>query len=294
MGTIDTARSVQFGRDITLLLQQKDSRFGQTVMVEALTGKRGSFDRIGPTAAKKRTSRHADTPLIKTEHDRRWVFASFYEWADLIDEADRIQLIADPQGPYVQNGMAAMHRAMDDEIVEAFYGDAKTGEEANGTAAFDTVNQVVAVTVGNGGAGNVGMNAAKLKAARKIFRRNEVDESEEMYCGINSDQFEDLLNDDEVVNRDYTLINKLDDGEIVKFMGFNFVPSERLPVDSNGFRRNPVWVKSGMILAFRKNTTGRVSERDDKSYSTQVYACQDVGAVRTEEKKVVEIKCNEA
>lgn len=37
----------------------------------------------------------------------------------------------------------------------------------------------------------------------------------------------------------------------------------------------------------------RIDERNDKSYSTQVYYCSTFGATRMEENKVVEIACSE-
>ena len=42
-----------------------------------------------------------------------------------------------------------------------------------------------------------------------------------------------------------------------------------------------------------KDVTARISERDDKSYSTQVYYCMSVGVTRMEEEKVCEIICAE-
>lgn len=182
-----------------------------------------------------------------------------------------------------------MNRSMDDEIIAAFFATATTGEDAGGTTAFPAANQVAV----NFGGSNSDITADKLKAARKILRANEVDPDEELFCAISAEQFEALLNDDEIINRDYTMINKLDEGEIVKFMGLNFIASERLSTDTNAYRRVPVWAKSGMVLAKRKSVTSKVSERSDKSYSTQVYAAMDIGAVRLEEGKVVEIKCDE-
>ena len=40
-------------------------------------------EQIGAVNAIKRTSRHADTPLISTPHAARWTFPVDYEWADL-------------------------------------------------------------------------------------------------------------------------------------------------------------------------------------------------------------------
>lgn len=290
---ITTARSVEYRNSIDLLLQQKESRFMPAVRIETLTGKKGAYDRIGPTSAVKKTTRHGDTPLIETPHDRRWVFSNYYEWADLIDDADKLQMLSDPTSAYAMNAMMAMNRATDDAIIEAIYATATTGEDADGTAPFDS-NNVVPVTTGNGGSGNVGINGAKLKYARKLLRKNEVDADEELFCAISAEQFEELLSDEEIINKDYTLVNKLDEGSVVKFMGFNFIASERLPETADPYRRIPVWAKSGILMARRKGVIARVSERDDKSYATQVYCAMDIGAVRMEEGKVVEILCNEA
>ena len=49
----------------------------------------------------------------------------------------------------------------------------------------------------------------------------------------------------------------------------------------------------GIKLAIGKDVTGRIDERADKSYSTQIYYCMDIGATRMEEEKVVEIACQE-
>ena len=287
---VETARSIQFGQNIDILLQQKDSRFSKCVRMESLTGKKGSFDRISATAAVKRTTRHGDTPLISTPHDRRWVFSSFYEISDLIDDADKVQLVADPTSSYVQNMAHALNRSMDDEIIAAFFGDAISGEDGGSTVSFPAANQIAH----NFGGSASDISAAKLKAARKILRANEVDADEELYCAISAEQFEALLADDQIINRDYSLINKLDEGEIVKFMGFNFIASERLLTDASGYRRVPVWAKNGMVCARRMNVVSKVSERADKSYSTQVYAAMDMGAVRLQEGMVVEIKCDES
>ena len=48
-----------------------------------------------------------------------------------------------------------------------------------------------------------------------------------------------------------------------------------------------------MLLGLAKDTTARISERDDKSYATQVYYCHTIGATRMELEGVVKIQCDE-
>ena len=53
------------------------------------------------------------------------------------------------------------------------------------------------------------------------------------------------------------------------------------------------YTEDAIKLAIGKDVTGRIDERADKSYSTQIYYCMDIGATRMEEEKVVEIACTE-
>ena len=48
-----------------------------------------------------------------------------------------------------------------------------------------------------------------------------------------------------------------------------------------------------MHLGFWNDINTNISERADKGYATQVYVKGTFGATRTQEKKVVEIKCAE-
>ena len=112
---ITTAFVQQYKDNFILLSQQKGSRLRPWVRDDPdfLKGKAGYFDRIGSTAMQKRTSRHQDTPLISTPHSRRRITMDDFVWADLIDNADRVKLLADPEGPYTTNAVWAAGREFD-------------------------------------------------------------------------------------------------------------------------------------------------------------------------------------
>ena len=119
---------IDYKSTVELLLQQQGSRFRGMVVEDSYHGKSGAaVNQIGAVTAQKRTTRHADTPLIETPHDRRWVFPSDYEWADLIDDADKLRTIADPTSPYAVNGAMSLGRAMDDLIITAATASSLTG-----------------------------------------------------------------------------------------------------------------------------------------------------------------------
>lgn len=281
----------QFSANVYELSQQKASRLLPAVFVERVTGKRAAFDRIGATAARKRTTRHADTPLMDTPHSRRWANLAFYDWADLIDNEDKVRTLIDPTNSYVQAGGYAMGRAIDDVIIEAAFGDAVTGEDADGTASFPA-GQQIAHDFGDSG-DSTGLSITKLRRAKKILDENEVDPSFRRYIACTAEQIEGLLGDDKVTSADYNTVKALVNGDVDSFMGFDFIRLERLQTDSNGHRRVIAWAEPALGLGMGMNPDARVSERDDKGYATQVYYAMGLGAVRIEDEAVVEIKCEE-
>ena len=112
------------------------SRLRAAVDVETVTGKNAYFDQVGVTAAVERTSSHADTPQIDTPHSRRRVSLADYEWADLIDDQDKVRMLIDPTSSYAKAAAAAMGRAMDDVIITALGGTAYTGETGSTSTAL--------------------------------------------------------------------------------------------------------------------------------------------------------------
>jgi hypothetical protein len=282
----------QYTTNVQLLLQQKGSKLRNTVTVGSYTGKAAkAIEQVGPVTAQKRTIRHGDTPLISTPADARWVFPVDYEWADLIDDQDKLRMLIDPTSSYAQNGAYALGRAMDDEIIAAFFGVSKTGENGSTNTSFG-VGQDVAVATGSTGA--TGLNISKLREAKKILMENEVDvDTDPLFCIITAEQHDDLLNEAQAISLDYNTRPVLVDGKMTAFMGFNFIHTERLPVDGSSYRRVPAFAKSGMHMGLFNDISTMISERADKGYSTQVYVKGTFGATRTEEGKVVEIKCAE-
>lgn len=287
---ISTAFVQQYTTNVGLLLQQRGSKLRDAVSVGSYTGKAAkAVEQIGSVTAQARTSRHSDTPLISTPHDARWVFPTDYEWADLIDDQDKLRMLIDPTSPYAINGAYALGRAMDNLIISAALGSAKTGENGTTTTSFDTSNQQVTV-----GGTPTGLTVAKLRSAKKILLANEVDvEMDPLYIAVTAKQLDDLLGTTEVTSSDYNTVKALVQGQVDTFMGFKFIHTELLGVNGSSHRRVVAWAKSGLHLGMWNDINSRIDQRADKSYSTQVYVKGTFGATRTEEKKVVEILCAE-
>jgi len=278
---------IDYKSTVEHLLQQRGSKFRGAVMEDSYHGKSGAaVNQLGAVIAQAKTTRHADTPLIETPQDKRWVFPTDYEWADLIDDQDKLRIIADPTSPYAINGAMAMGRAIDDLIVTAATGSSLTGEDGTTTTTFPAA-QTAGTTAG-------GLTVAKLREAMQLMLAAEVDvDNEPLYCAIGAQQHDDLLGETQAVSLDYTNKPVLVDGRIKAFMGFNFIDSQRLALSGTD-RTVITWAQSGLHLGIWNDITVQISERPDKSYSTQVYVKGTFGATRVEEKKVVAITCSEA
>ena len=102
----------------------------------------------------------------------------------------------------------------------------------------------------------------------------------------------DLLNNTTVTSSDFNTIKALVQGEIDSFMGFKFHVSNRLVDNGAANTQCIAFAEDGILLGVGKDVTARIDERSDKSYATQVYYCQTIGATRMEEAKVVSVLAN--
>ena len=282
---ITTAFVQQFSANITTLSQQQGSILRGAVRQESVTGEKAFFDQVGSTAAVKRTSRHGDTPLVETPHSRRMVTMDSYEWSDLIDDADKVAMLADPTNVYAQSASVAIGRAMDDAIIEAATGTAKTGKSGGTSTTLPSGQQIAA--------GSADLTIAKLIQTRKIFSQNSVDPSIPLHIVVGPEQIESLLNTTQVTSSDFNTVRALVSGQVDTFMGMTFHISNRLAKSGNN-RTCFAFASDGITMAVGKDVMARIDERADKSYSTQVYYCATFGATRMEEEKVVQILCDES
>ena len=286
---ITTAFVEQYSRNVTMLSQQMGSKLRDTVDSESIVGKNAFFEQIGVTAAQKKLSRHSDTPQLDTPHDRRRVSLDDYEWADMIDDVDKIRMLIDPTSSYAKAAAAAMGRSMDDVIITAFNASADTGVTGGTSVALPSTSKFATSNQSDG------LTLAKLRDAKKFFDTNDVDPSLQRYIVCGAQQISDLLGDSTVTSADFNTARALVQGEIDTFLGFKFVTSNRLPFDASNTddRLCFAYTEDAIKLAIGKDVQAKISERADKSYSTQVYYCMSIGATRMEEKKVFQIPCNE-
>lgn len=301
---IETARVQQFNANVVHLSQQKGSRLENAVRCETQKGKSQFFDRIGSVAAVERTGRHSSTPQIDTPHSRRMVTMKDYEWADLVDDQDKIRMLFDPTSEYAMAAAWAFGRSKDDVIIGKAFAAAAGGEDGSSSVTHPNSMKYAA----NDGTNFTALNVKTLRALRRILRKNEVDPSIPLYLACRSEDIEGLLAQTEVTSSDFNTVKALVQGEVKTFMGFKFIEINRL-VATTSSTASPTtgavgsgssvsgktaciaWAQDGLLMSVGEDVTSKMSERADKGYAMQVYTRMSIGSTRMEEEKVVEVIC---
>lgn len=286
--------TTQFDANWRHLVQQKNSRLREYVTLDSINGKEKSYNTIDTAVMALINDRSANTRISDQAMAKRWIRPQQYDTAKLIDEWDE-QLLGEvvlPTSPIVQAHGAAYARTCDSVIISALGGAAFTGATGTTSTALPSSQKVAVNFVESGTAANSGLTIAKLRRAKFILDANEVDEEEERIIVVSARQLQDLLRDDKVTSADYNTVRALVDGSINTFMGFKFRRTQLLGLTST-VRSCFAYVKSGIVLAERGLKT-HMDVRTDLSHSLQIRSVASLGATRMEEKKVVEIACDEA
>lgn len=289
---IDTAFVRQFGDEVIHLAQQDESRLIGTVKRKSITGDRHYFDRLGPVEVMKKVGRAQPTVLQDPDHSRRIVKIEDFVGTQSLDKQDELRMLIDPKSDYAKSLAAGMGRQWDKTIIAAATGVA----EASTTS--DLTESNVSLPAGNiidedFGTADSNLTIAKLIEAKRLLDSNEVGSAERRYCVVTASQLAALLNTTQVTSADFNTVRALVAGELNTFLGFDFIRTELLENQSEGFRQVLCYTESAIGMAMADEMTVRISERPDLNYIWQVHSASTFGAVRIEEEKMIVIECVE-
>jgi hypothetical protein len=285
--------TTQFDSNWKHLVQQKNSKLKEYCTLDSIEGKEKSYNQLDVTSMTQITDRSRDTRISDQAMAKRWIRPLNYDCAKLVDEFDEQFLgeVVLPTSPISQSHGAAYARTCDKIIIGALGGAASTGPTGIVQTPLPAGQKIAVDYVESGAVANSGLTIAKLRQAKFLFDSNEVDEEEERIMVVSAKQLQDLLRTVEATSADYNTVRALVDGTLNTFMGFKFRRSQQLPLATD-IRSCFAYVKSGIILAERGLKT-MMDVRPDLSHSLQIRSVASLAAVRMEEKKVVEIACDE-
>lgn len=293
--TLD-AYAEQFKAGYELALQQRMSKFAPHVMTtEPVSGDGGTIANfIEPFEMVEGGDDMGDTEWVIPEFNTRWTFPKKGRVALPVTTDDVLYTLEDPTNPLIQATLSAAMRWMDTHIIiPSFFRDVVAGREKDRTISFDAVNHVIGEDVGGT---DTGINYHKLTAARRILLENEVDVStEELFIGISPQQEEWALHMHEAKSSDFRGLGIIvnDQGELVRLGSFRPIVSTKLTTVATDVLACPVWCRSGVGLTTWKDPVVSLNYRPDKNMTLQLFCEQRAGAVRMQEGKVLQMRCQE-
>lgn len=289
---------IEFGLQWEHQCQQKISKLKDIVIVDKVSGKEKTGNKIGPVEMTPVVVRAGDTNITDTPLEKRWLRPYPHEKADLFDEWDKENLgeIALPDSEVIQAHAMAYARALDRTIIAAATGTAYNGETGTNPVSLPSGQKIAVNHVESGTPVSSGLTIAKLRTAKYIFDDNDIDDDEPKVIVVSARQLQDLLRTTEVTSADYNTVKALVNGTINEFLGFTFkrVSKDFFEYDQGSdVRKIVAFAKTGIHLS----DSGRnvhVDVRADKSHALQIRTVASIGAARWDEKKVVEIACDES
>ena len=296
--TVSTAFTEQYSALVYMLAQQRGSKLKMCVRNETVNNARNAYyERLGTADTQEITSRHGDTPLNEIPHSRRRLTPVDYNTATLLDNQDQLKMLIDPKSPYAVAQSMSLGRQIDDTIIAAVYADVATGQSGGTAVAFEDDSRsmngdgtiTTLGTLASSGTETV-ITLAKILAMMNLFNEEDVDPDIAKYWCVSPYEIQTMLDIEELTSADYVTVKALLQGKIESFMGFKWIWSNRLPLDtaSSATTRTFAWAEDGLILGTAESITSRITERDDKNYSIQVYSEMSCGAIRLEGAKVHE------
>ena len=280
----------QFSDNWEFLLQQKDSRFENLVRHLPVKGKERRISYLGSLNMRPVVTRNGRTIPQDSPMAARWLRVRGFDAVTWIDEWDDISLgeLPAPESEHVSAHAMAAKRQKDDVIIAAFSDDAYVGDNGTDAVAVPASQKVAVNYVRTGSPANSGLTLAKLIRAKFILDTAQVP-TEGRYFALSAVQMTDLLADvDQVSNSRYSDVHALVEGEISRFLGFTFVSSERLTLDTaTDIRTCVAWQRDGVVYGDSQQPKARIDILPTQNHTIQVRTTLVAGATRVEEERVV-------
>ena len=297
MATIDTFYPVTFQTSFDQVLQQMDSRLLTAVTRADFTGKKKWFNLLNDSEAQDILTRKGDTPDGELDASKYWITQRPKEKVTTFDEWDKhfLGTIVLPTSDEVQSHAMAFNRAIDDVLIASMDATRYIGEDGTTTDAFPAGQSIASNYVETGSTAQSGLTLGKLRRAKYLMDVSEVP-TQGRYIVIGAQQEQDLLRDTNLTSADFNTVKALVDGQVDTFLGFKFLKSQRLPIGTVSavadIRSCFAFHSSAIKFAMSDRQT-RMDILPQRRHALQIRSTMMLGAVRTENEKVVRIYSDE-
>lgn len=280
----------QYTDMVNHLAQQKSSFFRGRVIEKPCKGKILEWQNLGATRAGTQTVRNEDIVASNASHQRLGAVMATKYHAFHIDGSDELQSLISLEKGYVEATAAAMAREFDLTVATAALGSVLSGESFSSSTSF--AGTTVDCT-------STGLTYDKLRDVVNAFYSKGVGltADEKLYLAISNQEHNTLLNEIEAISADYRKTEfAVDKGRVANILGMDVIILPSAP-DNNtqilnvasGVRSCFAFASSGICVGVNSDIAIKIDDLPNKVDTKQVKATFRLGALRTEDAKVVKI-----
>lgn len=295
--SVENAYQTTFQNNVEMILQQGMDPMLEEAVVwtnDASAEKIKVKDIFAAKKAKEATDRNGRTVWDDPDNDGVWLPKpnELYE-AILIENADKLATSINLDGAATTVTAQTLQRARMQRVLEGFYGPIISGKSGTVTTNFPSAAEI-AVTTG-GASGNQPMNTKKLREAKKYLGENFVDKTLKRYMILTEEDNDALLDEVPATSTDFQKAfgAEVDEnGNLKRMLGFHFIHVElddpmldtipALATSSGGFRRNPFWVKGGLVANYWQKLRSHVGVIPELRFNQGTFGGTTLASTRTQ------------
>lgn len=309
--TVEPHHRQTFAENVKMVAQQLKNHLEGAVTVVPASGEAQSLaDLVGAIEANEAEDYSRTNPQNVPEHTRRWlVRGNAIESGQLITKAEKWDKAMDPTSILFTSHIKAVLRKWQDRVLGVkrnpngtysvagggILGSSNSGKNP-GTVSDLPSGNYIAVDVGDSGA--TGLNLTKIRAATEAMELADfgLEEDYGVYGLLTPKQKTDLLNLAFATGQSLNPydVKQIEDGKPGRLLGVNWLFSNRVPTDANGYRLNPIWNKDNIIAGEWQGIMGDVWNDTSAKNQPQIMVDAMVEAGRIEDGGVRVIRNSEA
>lgn len=283
--SIDSVFVKQYSDVYVALLEQKESKLLSTVTNQGqITGTSFTVNEMG-TLGDEFTSltRFGDTQYVDASFASRLATMNDFPNFTRLAIQDLYKLKAQPQDQLLQRLHAKWNRKLDSVVYNALIGTAPRKE-----VGADTYTNVALPATQILGSATVAPTKQLLIDIRTKFMENECDE--DIYITYNADLLNAILADPTLTSADYLAGQMLQKGDVSNFLGFNWVHTEQIKAADGLSATGVAYTRSSVEVGINSISPLKIVEIETANRYHSIGHIEAIGAVRTDEKRVVAFK----
>ena len=281
---IDEVYVQSYEQIVRHLSQQGETKLRDWTQERGVSSEQHNWETIDATEATLKAGPRQDTPQTDAIWGRRVSVAQTFDVGDTVEQEDPVQMLVDPNSNLARSQAMAMKRSQDDVVITAATADALNGDGSNSALLAD---QIVGDYSGE-------ITFDMVTEVSERFMANDIDPDDPKVFVVGPKQIRKMLQLTEVTSVDYQQIKALaGNGMVPNWMGFTWIMSTRLTVPSADQLDCLAFTRRAIGLQINRDLTARVAERPDLSFAWQIYCYQTLGAVRVEDRELVNVRVSD-